>query len=76
MTKPLPDEIDEHLWNEAYGHADAIRSFLEDDPGRTSAADIAHLADELEVSRASVFGLVKLFREGGTVASLVERKRG
>ena len=76
MTDPLSDEIDEDLWNEASGRANAIRSFLKDNPGRTNATDIARLADELEVSRASVFRLIKLFREGGTVASLVERKRG
>ncbi|WP_299870085.1 helix-turn-helix domain-containing protein, partial [uncultured Roseobacter sp.] len=76
MTDPLSDEIDEDLWNEASSRADAIRRFLKDNPGRTSAADIARLADELDLSRASVFRLIKLFRVGGTVASLLERKRG
>ena len=76
MTDPLADEIDEDLWNEASGRADVIRSFLKEDPGRTSAADIVRLAEELDLSRASVFRLIKLFREGGTVMSLVERKRG
>lgn len=76
MTDSLSDEIDEDLWNEASGRADAIRSFLKDNPGRTNATDIARLADELDLSRASVFRLIKLFREGGTVTSLVERKRG
>ncbi|MEL6207976.1 MAG: Mu transposase C-terminal domain-containing protein [Pseudomonadota bacterium] len=76
MTNPLPDEIDEDLWNEASGRADTIRGFLKDNPGKTSATDIARLADKLDLSRASVFRLIKLFRAGGTVASLVERKRG
>ena len=76
MTDPLSDEIDEDLWNEAFGRADAIRRILKNNPGRTTSADIARLADELDLSRASVFRLIKLFREGGTVALLVERKRG
>lgn len=76
MTDPLSDEIDESLWNEASGRAAVLRRYLEDNPGQTSAADIASLADELDLSRASVFRLIKLFREGGTVMSLVERKRG
>lgn len=37
---------------------------------------MALLAAELEVSRATVFRLIKLFRNGGTVMSLVERKPG
>jgi putative transposase len=47
MNDPLPDEIDEALWDEAL------------------------LAAELEVSRATAFRLIKLFRNGGTVMSLV-----
>ncbi|WP_299870083.1 hypothetical protein, partial [uncultured Roseobacter sp.] len=76
MTDPLLDEIDEDLWNKASGRADTIRGFLKDNPGKTSATDIACLADKLDLSRASVFRLIKLFRVGGTVASLLERKRG
>ena len=76
MTDPHSDEIDEDLWNEASGRADAIRRFLKENPGRKTSADIARLARELDLSRASVFRLIKLFREGGTVMSLVERKRG
>jgi len=76
MTDPLSDEIDEDLCNEASSRAAAIRGFLKDNPGQTSAVDIARLAEELDLSRASVFRLIKLFREGGTVASLMERKRG
>nr|WP_299775900.1 helix-turn-helix domain-containing protein [uncultured Tateyamaria sp.] len=37
---------------------------------------MARLADELDLSRASVFRLIRLFHEGGTVASLIDRKRG
>lgn len=76
MTGPLSNDIDEALWNEACRRADTIRNFLKNNPGRTSAAGIPHLAEELGLSRASVFRLIKLFREGGTAMSLVDRKRG
>lgn len=76
MTDALSDEIDEHVWNEASGRADAIRRFLKGNAGRASAADIARLAEELDLTRASVFRLIKFFRDFGTVASLVERRRG
>ncbi|WP_327436802.1 TniB family NTP-binding protein [Sinorhizobium meliloti] len=37
---------------------------------------MALLATELEISRATAYRLIKLFRAGGTVMSLVDRKRG
>ncbi len=76
MIEPLPEEIDEVLWREACRRADAIRRVLGSDAAQTSAVDIADLADELGLSRASVFRLIKLYRKGGTVMSLVDRKRG
>lgn len=68
MTDPFPDEIDEALWNEAWRRADGIREFLKHRTGKMTAGNVALLATELEVSR------IKLFRAGGTVMSLVERK--
>ncbi|WEX91792.1 DDE-type integrase/transposase/recombinase (plasmid) [Sinorhizobium garamanticum] len=41
-----------------------------------TAADVALLATEIETSRATAYRLIKLFRAGGTVMSLVDRKRG
>ncbi|WP_233124536.1 integrase catalytic domain-containing protein [Agrobacterium vaccinii] len=43
---------------------------------KVAAGDMALLAAELDVSRATAFRLIKLFRAGGTVMSLVERKPG
>ena len=57
MIEPLPEEIDEVLWQEACRRADAIRRVLGSDAAQTSAVDIAYLADELGLSRASVFRL-------------------
>ena len=76
VSDPFPDEIDEALWDEACRRADAIRGFLRRNPGRTTAGNVAALAAELGLSQATAYRLVKLFRAGGTVLSLVDRKRG
>ena len=41
-----------------------------------SVAEVALLGAELEISQATVYCLIKQFRTGGTVMSLVERKPG
>ncbi|TIU10624.1 MAG: transposase, partial [Mesorhizobium sp.] len=76
MNDPFPDEIDEALWDEACRRADALRDFLRRHPGRTTAGDVAGLAAKLGLSQATAYRLIKLFRGGGTVLSLVDRKRG
>ncbi|QPC88868.1 DDE-type integrase/transposase/recombinase (plasmid) [Mesorhizobium sp. NBSH29] len=76
MNDPFPDEIDEALWDEACRRADAIREFLKGRTGNATAAQVAELAAEMEVSQATAYRLIKLFRSGGTVLSLVGRKRG
>jgi putative transposase len=76
MTDPFPDEIDEALWDEACRRADAIRSFLKRNPASATAADVAELAARLGLSQATAYRLIKLFRAGGTILSLVDRKRG
>jgi putative transposase len=76
MSDLFPDEIDEPLWEEACRRADAIRSFLRRHTHRTAAGAVAELAAELGLSQATAYRLIKLFRSGGTVLSLVDRKRG
>ncbi|MBD8892614.1 Mu transposase C-terminal domain-containing protein [Roseibium litorale] len=76
MNDRFPDEIDEALWDEACRRADAIRSFLKRNPDGATAADVSRLAVEMDVSQATAYRLVKLFRAGGTVLSLADRKRG
>ena len=76
MSHLFPDEIDDALWDEACRRADAIRSFLRRHPSRTGAGAVAELAKELRLSQATAYRLIKLFRGGGTVLSLVDRKRG
>lgn len=76
MKDPFPDEIDEALWDEACRRADAIRRFLSGRPDGATVAEVAGLAAEMDVSQATTYRLIKLFRSGGTVLSLVGRKRG
>ncbi|MHB2267883.1 transposase [Aliihoeflea sp. PC F10.4] len=76
MSAQFPDEIDDALWDEACRRADAIREFLKCDPDGTTAAGVSGLAAEMNVSQATAYRLIKLFRAGGTVLSLVGRKRG
>lgn len=76
MSDLIPDEIDDALWDEACRRADAIRGFLRRHPSRTGAGAIAELATELGLSQATAYRLIKLFRSGGTVLTLVDRKRG
>jgi putative transposase len=76
MSAPFPDEVDEALWDEACRRAEAVREFLKHRTGKMTAADVALLANELDISRATAYRLIKLFRAGGTVMSLVDRRRG
>ncbi|MBE0703764.1 MAG: DDE-type integrase/transposase/recombinase [Afipia sp.] len=76
MNDRFPDEIDEAPWDEACRRADAIRSFLKRNPDGATAAEVSGLAAEMNVSQATAYRLIKLFRVGGTVLSLVDRKRG
>jgi len=76
MNNPFPDEIDEALWDKACRRADVIREFLRDRTGNATAAQVADLAAKMEVSQATAYRLIKLFRAGGTVLSLIDRKRG
>jgi putative transposase len=76
MNEPFPDEIGDAQWVEAHRRADAIRRFLRSRPDSRSVSDVLDLARELGVSKATAYRLVKAFRAGGTVMSLVDRKRG
>lgn len=76
MNNPFPDEVDEALWDEACRRADVIREFLRGRTRNATAAQVADLAAAMEVSQATAYRLIKLFRSGGTVLSLVGRKRG
>jgi putative transposase len=65
MSDPFPDEIDDVIWDEACRRADAIRSFLKQNPAGATAADVAELAAALGLSQATAYRLIKLFRAAG-----------
>ena len=76
MTEVLPDEIDEERWGEACRRANAIRKFLARRSSNATTAEVRGLAAELDLSQATAYRLIKLFRAGGTVMSLLDRKPG
>lgn len=76
MSGPFAEEIDDIDWDDACRRADVIREFLRRVSGPTTTAQMRELADELRLSQASAYRLLKLFRAGGTVLSLVGRKAG
>ena len=76
MNEPFPEEIADAQWIEAHRRADAIRRFLRNRPDTRSVSEVLDLAKELGVSKATAYRLVKAFRAGATVTSLVDRKRG
>lgn len=76
MPDPFPEEVAPQKWEEASRRADAIREFLSRNPHGSTIEEILELATAIGVSQATTYRLVKLFREGGTVSSLVDRKCG
>jgi putative transposase len=76
MPDPFPDEVEQERWEKARRRADAIHEFLRQQPNRATIGDVTDLATELGVSQATAYRLIRLFRKGATVTSLVDRKRG
>ena len=76
MSDLIPNDIDEHHWEEACRRADAIREFLKHQSNNATTRKVVELADELGLSQATAYRLIKLFKDGGTVTSLVNRKPG
>ena len=76
MNGPIPDQVDEQRWDEACRRTDAIRDFLKRRLNGSTTDDVAELAAELGLSLATAYRLIKLFRAGGTVSALLDRKRG
>jgi len=76
MSDPFPDDVNPEDWEEARRRADAIREFVRRRPDRSTLDEILELATVLGVSQATAYRLVRLFRKGGTVSALVDRKRG
>jgi putative transposase len=74
MNELFSDEIGDANWDQAHRRANAIRQRNPTDSPRVN--EVLDLADELGVSQATPYRLIRAFRAGGTVLSLVDRKRG
>ena len=73
----MNDEVSrEREWEEACRREDVIRALLSQRTSALSAKEVEAAADELEISRATLYRMVRLYRAGGTVSSLLPRSVG
>ena len=70
------DDDAEERWEEACRREEAIRDLLSRNPDGLKGRDVTDLAWELGLSRATAYRMIRLFRAGGTVTSLMDRTRG
>src|SRR5271166_6115771 len=70
------DNDAEERWKEACRREEPIRDLLSRNPDGLKGRDVADLAWELGLSRATAYRMIRLFRAGGTVTSLMDRTRG
>ena len=70
------DEEAEKRWEEACRREEAIRDLMGRNPDGLKGRDVTELAWELGLSRATTYRMIRLFRAGGTVTSLMDRTRG
>jgi len=63
-------------WEEACRREEAIRELLRRHPEGLTYAALDEVASELGVSRMTVYRLIRSFRTGGTVTSVMPRSRG
>src|SRR5258708_9862423 len=76
MDDPVIDNDEQLRWDEACRREGAMRDLLRRRPEVVKGRDVADLAWELGLSRATVYRMINLFRAGGTVTSLMDRTRG
>ncbi len=74
----MNDEVarKEREWEEACRREDAIRTLVGRRTSALSAKEVEAAAIELGVSRATLYRMIQLYREGGTVSSLLPRSVG
>src|SRR5271166_5964584 len=77
MGPAMNDEVSrEREWEEACRREDVIRALLSQRTSALSAKEVEGAADELGISRATLYRMVRLYRAGGTVSSLLPRSVG
>ena len=70
------DDDEQRRWDEACRREEAVRNLLNRNPDGMKRRDVTDLAWELGLSRATTYRMIRLFRAGGTVTSLMDRTRG
>jgi putative transposase len=74
MTNETAQE--ERDWEEACRREDAIRALLNRRTSSLAAKEVEETAVELGLSRATLYRMIRLYRDGGTVSSLLPRSVG
>lgn len=64
---------EERDWEEACRREDAIRALLNGRTSTLAAKEVEEVAVELGLSRATLYRMIRLYRAGGTVSSLLPR---
>ena len=62
---------EERDWEEACRREDAIRALLNGRTSTLAAKEVEEVAVELGLSRATLYRMIRLYRAGGTVSSLL-----
>ena len=70
------DSVEAAIWAEGYRRHEAIRELLGRHRGRLTTGDVSDVARELSVSRATLYRLVRLYREVGSVDALLPKRAG
>ena len=76
MSETDPDPEDAASWEEACRRDDAVRKFVQRRADNRKNRTVNELGQELGVSRATVYRMIGLFREHGTVTSLLGKAPG
>lgn len=69
-------EVNDDLWEEACRREDVVRALVQRYPGRLSKAAIEDTCTRLDVSRASLYRMLRRLKAEGTVTALLPRTRG
>ena len=75
MGPAMNDDVSrEREWEQACRREDVIRALLSQRTSALSAKEVEAAADELGISRATLYRMVRLYRIGGTVSSAVSEQ--
>jgi putative transposase len=70
------NSVEAVIWAEGCRRYQAIRELLGPHRGRLSTCDVSDVARGLSVSRATLYRLIKLYRELGSVDALLPKRAG